>query len=234
LYGDDANVNDDQNNRVDNSVDDIVQIDNNNNDCQPPAKRRKTVDGQSETQNHEKVDNPDSDSAKKSNFKDLVEKFKVKEKVVSPVDSDLAELVNNMFQNGLPDHQLSELVKNINRPENCSMLTKTRVNQLIWDLLSDYTKSEENKIQYRQGRLIKTAIFITKLVNKLSECKNNENLNVPIQELMDLGTDALGILGHCNRATNLSRRDLHKPDLSYDYYHLGSSTIIIYGIFVWR
>ena len=48
----------------------------------------------------------------------------MKEKVDSPVDSDLAELVNNMFQNGLPDHQLSELVKNINRPENCSMLTK--------------------------------------------------------------------------------------------------------------
>ena len=88
LYGDDANVNDDQNNRVENSVDDIVQIDNNNNDSQPPAKRRKTVDGQSETQNHEKVDNLDSDSAKKSNFKDLVEKFKVKEKVDSPVDSD--------------------------------------------------------------------------------------------------------------------------------------------------
>ena len=88
LYGDDANVNDDQNNRVDNSVDDIVQIDNNNNDSKPPAKCRKTVDGQSETQNHEKVDNLDSDSAKKSNFKDLVEKFKVKEKVDSPVDSD--------------------------------------------------------------------------------------------------------------------------------------------------
>jgi hypothetical protein len=113
-------------------------------------------------------------------------------------------LVNNIFQNGLPYHQLSELVKNINRPENCSMLTKTRVNQLVWDLLS-----EENKIQYRQGLLIKTAILITKLVNKLSECKNNENLDVPIQELVDLGTDALGILGHCNRATNLSRRDLH-------------------------
>jgi hypothetical protein len=223
LYGDDAN--DDQNNRVDNSVDNTVQIDDNNNDSQHPAKRRKTVDGQSETQNHEKIDNPDSDSAKKSNFKDLVEKFKVKEKVDSPVDSDLAELVNSMFQNGLQDHQLSELVNNINRPENCSMLTKTRVNQLIWDLLSDYPSSEENTIQYRQGLLIKTAILITKLVNKLNECKNNETLDVPIKELMDLGTDALGILGHCNRTTNLSRRDLHKPDLSYDYYHLGSSTV---------
>ena len=146
----------------------------------PPAKHRKTVNGQSETQNHEKVDNPDSDCAKQNNFKDLVEKFKVKEKVDSPVDSDLAELVNSMFQNGLPDHQLSELVKNINRPENCSMLTKTRVNQLIWDLLLDYTRSEENKIQYRKGLLIKTAILITKLVNNLNECKNNENLDVPI------------------------------------------------------
>ena len=115
----------------------------------------------------------------------------------------MAELVNSMFQNDLPDHQLSELVKNINRPENCSMLTKTRVNQLILDLLSDCTRSEENKIQYRQGLLIKTAILITKLGNKFNECKNNENLDVPIQELTDLETDALGILGHRNRATHL-------------------------------
>ena len=80
LYGDDAN--DDQNNRVDNSVDDIVQIDDNNNDFQPPDKRRKTVDGQSETQNHEKEDNPDSDSAKKSNFKDLVDELRGRRKLI--------------------------------------------------------------------------------------------------------------------------------------------------------
>jgi hypothetical protein len=72
-------------------------------------------------------------------FKGLNEKFKIKEKVDKPVDSELADLVNAWFLNGIPESKLSDLFKSVDRPENCNMLTKTRVNQLIWDLLSDYT-----------------------------------------------------------------------------------------------
>lgn len=216
------------------NVDDIVTQNDDNNNTEPPRKRQRTDVDQSHdsatTCGTEKAPDNAAESqsnveAKTKGFKDLVEKFKVKDKVDPPVDTDLAELVNNFFQNGLPDHQLAEITKNITRPENCTMLTKTRVNQLIWDLLSDYTRQEENRIQYRQGLMIKAAILITKLVNKLEECKKKESTDFPVQELMDLATDSLGLLGHCNRATNLSRRDLHKPDLSYDYYHLCSSSV---------
>jgi hypothetical protein len=33
-------------------------------------------------------------------------------------------------------------------------------------------------------------------------------------DIIELETRALGLLGHFNRLTNLSRRDLHRPDLS--------------------
>jgi hypothetical protein len=81
--------------------------------------------------------NQGSDSS--SVFKGLSEKFKIKEKIDKPVDSELADLVNALFLNGIPESKLSDLLKSVDRPENCNMLTKTRVNQLIWDLLSDYT-----------------------------------------------------------------------------------------------
>jgi hypothetical protein len=32
--------------------------------------------------------------------------------------------------------------------------------------------------------------------------------------------NALALLGHSNRQMNMTRRDLIKPDLSYDYLHL--------------
>ena len=74
----------------------------------------------------------------------LSEKFKIKEKVDKPVDSELADIVNALFFNGIPESKLSDLLKSVDRPENCNMLTKTRVNQLMWDLLSDYTSKSIN------------------------------------------------------------------------------------------
>ena len=213
--------------------------DENNND-EPPAKRRRVVDvevhadqngntarsnGAKNNENTPKDDENSSKPESRGNFKDLVEKYKVRDKVDKAVNSDLADLVNNFFQNGLPDDQVSELLKNIDRPENCPMLKKTRVNQLIWDLLSDYTRAEENRVQYRQGLVVNAGILLTKLVNTLNECKNKEGDDFPFQDMINLGTDALGLLGHWNRSTNLARRDYQRPDLSDEYYHLCSSTV---------
>jgi hypothetical protein len=111
--------------------------------------------------------------------------------------SELADIVNALFLNGIPERKLSDLLKSIDRPENCSMLTKTCVNQLIWDLLSDYTRGDENKTQYKQGLVIKAAILITKMFDKL-DIFRKDNENFPT-DIIDLGTDALGLLGHLNR-----------------------------------
>ena len=116
--------------------------------------------------------------------------------VETAIDSELADIVNVLFFNGIPVSKLSDLLKSVNI-ENCNMLTKTRVNQLIWDLLSDYTRGEENKTQYKQGLVIKAAILITKMFNKL-DIFRKDNENFPT-DIIELGTDALGLLGHLNR-----------------------------------
>jgi hypothetical protein len=53
------------------------------------------------------------------------------------------------------------------------------------------------------------------MLNKLDIFrKDNENLST---DIIELGTDALCLLGHFNRLTNLSRRDLHRPGYSFRY-----------------
>ena len=194
------------------TVDDSTTGTDNNNNEEPPSKKQKTDD--------------------QSVFKSMNDKFKIKEKTDAPVDSELAELVNNLFRQGMPEDQFSELIKSINRPENCDSLTKTRVNQLIWNLLTEPTRAEENRLQYKQNMLIKAACLITKMLHELNVLRNEKEVDIP-EDIMCLGTDALGLLGHCNKVTNMHRREMHRPDLNYQYQHLASSsapfTSLLYG-----
>lgn len=41
-----------------------------------------------------------------------------------------------------------------------------------------------------------------------------------VGEYIDSCKDALALLGHSNRQMDMTRRDLFKPNLSYDYLHL--------------
>ncbi|KAK6168661.1 hypothetical protein SNE40_019852 [Patella caerulea] len=62
------------------------------------------------------------------------------------------------------------------------------------------------------------------MLNKLNILRNSCKIDEH-QDIIYLGTDALGLLGHCNRVTNIHRREMHKPDLSPQYVHLASSSI---------
>lgn len=76
-----------------------MTIDNNN---ESPAKRQKTTEGSTST---------DTGNEQNSLFKGISEKFKVKEKIDTAVDAELAEIINGLFANGLPDIKLTELLK---------------------------------------------------------------------------------------------------------------------------
>lgn len=184
----------------------------NDDNNEPPAKKQKT----------DEVSKPDDNNNQESMFKAISQKFKIKEKVDVPVDQELADIINGLFASGLPEAKLSELLKNTDRPENCNMLNKTIVNRLIWDLLSDYTRSEENRLQYKHGLVIKAAILLTKMLDKLNTLRKDMDLPT---EIFELGTDALGLMGHFHRITNMARREMHRYDLSPEYFHLCSTAL---------
>ena len=71
-------------------------------------------------------------------------------------------------------------------------------------------------VHSQQNTVIKASCNIVKLLDKLETMKET----VEIQSCIDLGTTALGLLGHYNRQTNVKRRENHKPDLDFQYHHL--------------
>ncbi|MES9883155.1 MAG: hypothetical protein ABW185_20010, partial [Sedimenticola sp.] len=148
-------------------------------------------------------------------FKNLCDKFNHKEVVDSEVNDDLVGFINTAFRDGITDERQNEIMKEINRPQNCEALAKTRVNQSIWRLLKPHTQTEDVKMQNVQSLVIKAASNLAKLLDKGGDVLD--------PEMLEWGTNALGLLGQSNKQINNKRKEAHKLDLDPKYQHLCSS-----------
>lgn len=61
-------------------------------------------------------------------FKTVANDYKAKDIVDVTINDDLADVVNVFFREEISDEKYSEIMKSISRPENCTSLTRTRVN----------------------------------------------------------------------------------------------------------
>lgn len=145
-------------------------------------------------------------------FKKICTKYEILESVDDPVDSDLAGLINNVFREGLSDEKLQSVSKSASRPENCTSLTKTRVNGLIWNQLSPYMQTVDSKMQSIQQCIVDAGVLLAKLLDKSKESLESSDL--------EKGTDALGLLGHANKLLNNRRKESHKTDLNREFHYL--------------
>ena len=174
-------------------------------DSEPPTKKQKV--------------SPDSV------FKNISEKFNPKESVDLEVNEDLASFVNSTFRDGISDDRQNDLIKDTHRPNNCDALVKTKVNQSIWRLLKPQTQTDDVKMQSIQNNIIKASINITKLLDQAGESLGTSNV--------ELGTNALGLLGQANKLINNKRKECHKNDLDNKYHYLTSHnfpyTDMLYG-----
>lgn len=150
-------------------------------------------------------------------FKNISEKFNPKEQVDSEINEELAEFINSAFIDGITDVKQTDLTKGINRPNNCTALVKTKVNQPIWRLLKPHTQTDDSKMQTIQNNVIKAATNFTKILN---ECGDTMG-----QNMVDMGTDALALLGQSNKLINNKRKEFHKTDLDVRYHYLTSSSL---------
>ena len=55
-----------------------------------------------------------------------------KEETGPKANTELANVVNVMVKEGLPEEKLQEKLNKYHRPETCELLTKVCVNQSIW------------------------------------------------------------------------------------------------------
>ena len=91
---------------------------------------------------------------------------------------------------------------------------KTKVNQSIWRLLKPNTQTDDVKMQTIQNNVIKAMVNITKMLNEGGETLGSS--------MIELGINALGLLGQRNKLINNKRKEFHKADLDVKYYHLTS------------
>ena len=151
-------------------------------------------------------------------FKNIHDKFNPKETVDVDINSELAEFINTAFREGegISEDKQSELLKEIHHPNNCSTLVKTTVNQPIWRLLKAHTQTDDIKMQLIQNN-IKAAISFTKILN---ECGDSTG-----QDMIELGMNALALLGQSNKQINNKRKEFHIEDFDVKYHYLTSQNL---------
>ncbi|KAK3086121.1 hypothetical protein FSP39_013847 [Pinctada imbricata] len=144
----------------------------------------------------------------------------MKEMCDKDVNSDLANLVDSWFRDGVEEESYSELTKETLRPGNRKSLVTVKTNQLIWDLLSPSLRTNDKKIQNAQTSIVKAGAILTKVLDKLGKDTKNEN-----SELVDQTMQCLALIGHSNRQLCLFRRELMKPDRRGEYSHMCSQSL---------
>ena len=158
-------------------------------------------------------------------FEGIFKKYNQVDEVDIPVNAHLATLVNKVFREGISDEKFQKLLKDTHRPDNCDSLVKTRVNNLVWNLLSPQIHTIDSNMQKIQEAVIKSAVILTKLLS--------QNSHVLFETTVEAGTDALGLLGQANKLINVRRKDLHKSNLNPEYHYLCSPsqkyTDMLYG-----
>ena len=201
----------------DNQLDGLSQNDDDDDNIQSGEKRKR--------------DDSDMtlDKVVKSRFSSMSKRFKSKEICSAKVDETLAANITDLFRNGMNEDQYSEMVKDENnsRPENCEGLQVVKTNQLVWDIISPEAKTNDRKMQNVETSLIKGSVILTKVADKLASLENE--LDVPQKEklgkIIDECNDSLALFGQANRQINLTRRDLIKPELRYEYLHLCAQSV---------
>lgn len=73
----------------------------------------------------------DVDTCTDNRYVNAVKKLKVKETFDKPIDDELANLVTDWFREGIEEERYGELLKAINRPENCPALVTVKTNQMV-------------------------------------------------------------------------------------------------------
>ena len=129
-------------------------------------------EGEHEGDNLENEDpNAQGEPPKKRSKFDFT-KYQDKETTGPKVDSELADIVNGLFSEGVQEDKFKKLVQEIKRPDNCASVTPVKINELVWGLLTAQVKTRENKFQHIQTSIAKAGACLTHMVDAISKDDN--------------------------------------------------------------
>ena len=98
----------------------------------------------------------------------VLEKYKKsQDKVGKSVNKEIAALANETFKKGVDKDHFKAMAEIVEGPENCPSLTKIRVNDLIWNLLSPPTRAFDEKMQVIQTGIAKARISMANVLDMI-------------------------------------------------------------------
>lgn len=188
----------------------------------PPQKKARLSPGKTD-------DSAQSSSATKpSKLLDRVnQKYGIKEG--QELDDEICDVVKTTLTKALSEEEMTALTSKYDTPKNCELLTKVKVNQLIWDKLEPTVRTNDLKLQKIQGSMMKGVTAMNRVMEKVLihqrkfKCSDEEERS--LDDVLDTAIDALSLACIANMDLNTRRRDLIKGDLSEDYKGLCATSV---------
>lgn len=86
---------------------------------------------------------------------------------------------------------------------------------------------KNRKMQSIETSVIKAFITLAKVADKLAvlEKELDDSQKQKLEKIVDECNDSLALLGHANRQMDMTRRNLIKPELRYEYLHLCAQSV---------
>ena len=106
-------------------------------------------------------------------------------------------------------------------PENCMFLQIPRVNPEMFASIPQQAKGHDVKLQRQQTMLVKAAVPITQLINKLMQIKVDQQMSEELLvSLKESASEAFAILSHADSKMLQMRRDDIVPHLAKEFKQL--------------
>lgn len=152
---------------------------------------------------------------------DIAQDLDLSEKTGSAVDEELANIVNSLLRDKIPDEKTQAKVDQYPKPANIEGLRTPRVNPLIWSQLPAQVRTQDSKHQKSQNSLVAAVVAITKATDIVLKQNQSDN-----KELLTTLTDGIALAMNCLHDMNSTRRQSMKKDLHRDYAALCNATTV--------
>ena len=152
---------------------------------------------------------------------DIAQHLDLSEKTGSAVDEELANIMNSLLKDKIPDEKTQAKVDQYPKPANIEGLRTPQVNPLIWSQLPAQVRTQDSKHQKSQNSLVAAVVAITKATDIVLKQNQSDN-----KELLTTLTDCIALAMNCLHDMNSTRRQSMKKDLHRDYVALCNATTV--------
>ena len=141
------------------------------------------------------------------------------EKTGPAVSEGLANIVNSLLKEKLPDEKIQSKIDLYPKPSNVTGLRTLRANHLIWIQISRTSRTNDSRTQKSQNALVAGVVTMIKATDLVLETELKYN-----KDLVKFMTDAIALTLQGHHDLNTTRSRAMKNDLNKDYAALCSSS----------